>query len=120
MEGPLLSASVWVDLRPQARSHQHDVSWQLEDLKGNELGNIYHTFCLKYSTVDCLWLDLGIVENADLELEPERYSGGFGLALSLQSETGNEMVYHRVGFVQFSRWATKMVGRWKRSRISMV
>lgn len=26
MEGPLLSALVWVDLRPQARSHQHDVS----------------------------------------------------------------------------------------------
>jgi hypothetical protein len=40
--------------------------------------------------VQCLFVDLGIVEDADLDLEPERCSGGFGLALSPHSDTEHE------------------------------
>ena len=49
-------------------------------------------------------LHAGIVEDADLEPEPERYTGGFGLALVPQSDPKHQAAYIRVGFVRFSHW----------------
>ena len=49
-------------------------------------------------------LHAGIVEDADLEPEPERYTGGFELALVPQSDPKHQAAYIRVGFVRFSHW----------------
>jgi hypothetical protein len=76
-------------------------------------------FHAKYSTVECLWVDPGIVEDEDLDA---RYTGGFGLALSPHSNTEAEVFYTRVGFVQFSSASalSKLVGKVKLSKLSIV
>ena len=52
-------------------------------------------------------MSLGIVEGADLDPEPERYTGGFGLALVPQSGPKHRAAYVRVGFVRFSHWVVQ-------------
>jgi hypothetical protein len=65
-------------------------------------------------------LDAGIVEDADLEPEPERYTGGFGLALVPQSDPKHQAAYIRIGFVRFSHWVVKRVVDVKPSQFTIV
>ena len=105
------------------RPHHYDASRNLHTPEGRDLGNIFFddsSFHTKYSSLDCLWLDAGIVENADLEPEPERYTGGFGLALVPQSDPKHQAAYIRVGFVQFSPWVVKHVVDVKQSQFTIV
>ena len=65
-------------------------------------------------------LRAGIVEDADLEPEPERYTGEFGLALVPQSDPKHQAAYIRVGFVRFSYWVVKGVVDVKSSQFTIV
>jgi hypothetical protein len=124
MQGRLLRASVGtVEPSSSIGPHRRSSSWKLHTPNGHDLGSIVfddRKFHTKYSTLECLWLDPGIVEDADLEPEPERYTGGFGLALSPQSNTKHEAVYVRVRFVQFSPRALKQVGSVEKSQFTIV
>jgi hypothetical protein len=65
-------------------------------------------------------LDAGIVEDADLEPEPERYTGGFRLALVPQSDPKHQAAYIRVRFVQFSHQVVQRVVDVKPSQFTIV
>jgi hypothetical protein len=96
MRGLLLPASLGSNPVPDRFGYiLHDSS-----NRHNELGRIVFDDCsfpttYSNSIVECLWLDPGIVESADLEEEPERCTGGFGIALSPQSMTKEGVVYIR-------------------------
>jgi hypothetical protein len=123
-QGRLLRASLGtVDPSLSVGSHRHNNGWKLHAPNGHDLGSIVfddRKFHTKHWSLECLWLDPGIVEDADLEPEPERYTGGFGLALSPQTDTEHEAVYIRVGFVQFSPWVFKQIGSVQKSQFTIV
>jgi len=117
LQGRLLCASVGT------KEHTTAASRNLRTPEGRDLGGIYFddsSFHIKYSSLECLWLDAGIVEDADLNPEPERYTGGFGLALVPQSDPKHQAAYIRVGFVWFSHWVVKRIADVKQSQFTIV
>ena len=125
LQGRLLRASVGTKEHTMAIGPPHhcNASRNLHTPEGRDLGSIYFddsSFHIKYSSLECLWLDAGIVEDADLEPEPERYTGGFGLALVPQSNPKHQAAYIRVGFVWFSDWVVKHVVDVKQSQFTIV
>ena len=105
------------------RPHHYNASRNLHTPEGRDLGSIYFddsNFYIKYSSLECLWLDAGIVEDADLESEPERYTRGFGLALVPQSNPKHQAAYIPVGFVRFSHWVVKRVADVKQCQFTIV
>ena len=96
----------------------------LLDRAGSDLGSVFfdsHVFCcLENWSLMCLWVDPGIVQDADLDVEPERYTGGFGLALSPKPDTMGEPTFVRVGFVRFHPRCIKRIHEFRKYRFTIL
>lgn len=92
--------------------------------KGNfKVGNCVPDDCnlmLEDRTLSRLWMDAGIVEDLELEREPERYIRGFGIALLCKECSDDMPRYARVGFLRFCGPIVKQIHRVEASRFRLV
>ena len=120
MKGRLMWASIQ---QVECHTDEYDfrLGMKLVDAKSRALGRVFpddQELFPNDSALYCLWMDAGIVEDADLDPEPERYTGGFGLALSRQVDT--EEIYTRVGFIVFDGRMFKEIHQVKESQFTIV
>jgi hypothetical protein len=88
-----------------------------------KVGNLIPDDCnlmLEDRTLSCLWMDAGIIQDLDLEGEPERYTGGFGIALLYKRCCDGLPIYARVGFVEFHGPMVKKIHTVEASRFGLV
>ncbi|KAH8807890.1 heterokaryon incompatibility protein-domain-containing protein [Xylogone sp. PMI_703] len=86
--------------------------WIVLDEKGENFGHVIlddTRFHVDGLSVECLWVDPGVAEDLDLDPEPERYTGGFGLALLRKPNATTQSEYIRIGFVQFAGQVIKWI-----------
>lgn len=75
---------------------------------------------LEDRTLSCLWIDAGIAEDLDLDQKPERYTGGFGIALLYQTCFEGIPTYARVGFVRFHGPMVNQISKVEASQFGLV
>lgn len=122
MKGKLMRASIRNVEDPNSRDYRIKIGWELVDASKQHIGRIFldnEKLFPENSAIECLWVNAGIVQDADLE---PRYTGGFGLALSHKQDAEDEVVYTRIGFVQFSSGAYTLgqIHKVKISRFTLV
>jgi hypothetical protein len=125
MKGKLVRASIRNLEDPNSRDHRIKIGWELVDASNKDIGRISlddQKLFRENLAIECLWVDAGIVEDADLGPEPERYTGGFGLALSHKKDAEDEVLYTRIGFVHFRNdaYTLDQIHKVKASRFTLV
>lgn len=124
LKGRLIQASLHKSCQT-AREGRVGRGFTLVGTSSLEAGNFIpddRNLMLENRTINCLWMDAGIAEDLDLQQEPERYSGGFGIAQLYKedSEVHGLPTYVRVGFVQFHGPMVKEIHKIEVSRFGLV
>ncbi|RFU24239.1 hypothetical protein B7463_g12103, partial [Scytalidium lignicola] len=122
LEGRLIHASMQ-NTRHKNPKQDFFFDWVALDEKQRTCGHVIldsERFHVNGLSVECLWIDPGVAEDLDLDPEPERYTGGFGLALLRTPDTTGRPIYIRIGFVQFAGAVIKWIDKVEVSIISII